>query len=103
MERVWQDDDTHRIQNMTRLLLSAFVLSMVLGCAPKDEKTGYKFQGVAVSPVVNAPPLKLTRHDSSVFDLQAQKWKPALIFFGYTNCPDYCPMTLADWKKIKQA
>lgn len=27
----------------------------------------------------------------------------ALVFFGYTNCPDVCPTTLADWVRVKQA
>lgn len=33
-------------------------------------------------------------------DLQG---KPTLLFFGYTHCPDICPTTLSDFKKVKQA
>ncbi len=29
--------------------------------------------------------------------------KYTLMFFGYTHCPDYCPLTLAKWKLIKEA
>jgi protein SCO1/2 len=25
-----------------------------------------------------------------------------LLFFGYTNCPDFCPATMGDWKQVKQ-
>lgn len=28
--------------------------------------------------------------------------KPVLLFFGYTQCPDYCPATLGVFKQIKQ-
>ncbi|MEW6581042.1 MAG: SCO family protein [Chloroflexota bacterium] len=27
--------------------------------------------------------------------------KVALLFFGYTNCPDVCPTTLAEFKRVK--
>jgi protein SCO1 len=29
------------------------------------------------------------------FDLQALRGHPTLLFFGFTHCPDVCPMTLA--------
>ena len=34
----------------------------------------------------------------SLSDLQG---KYALLFFGYTNCPDFCPTTLAEWTQVK--
>ncbi len=34
----------------------------------------------------------------SLSDLQG---KPTMLFFGYTFCPDVCPMTLADFKQVK--
>jgi protein SCO1/2 len=32
--------------------------------------------------------------------LESQRGKVAVVFFGYTHCPDVCPLTLA---KLKQA
>ena len=37
----------------------------------------------------------LTDHKNRVFDLASLKGKWSFLFFGFTNCPDVCPMTLA--------
>jgi protein SCO1/2 len=37
----------------------------------------------------------LTDHENRVFDLSRLKGKWSFLFFGYTHCPDICPMTLA--------
>lgn len=42
----------------------------------------------------------LTDHNGSVVDLSRLKGKVTLITFGYTNCPDICPMTLSILKHI---
>jgi protein SCO1 len=36
-----------------------------------------------------------TDHENRVFDLSRLKGKWSFLFFGYTHCPDVCPMTLA--------
>ena len=37
----------------------------------------------------------LTDHNGGRFDLSSLRGKAALIFFGYTSCPDACPTTLS--------
>jgi protein SCO1/2 len=37
----------------------------------------------------------LTNQDNQPFRLQDVRGRPALLFFGYTSCPDMCPMTMS--------
>lgn len=41
--------------------------------------------------------LPSTRGDLSLSDLRG---KHTLLFFGYTNCPDFCPMTLSEYNQV---
>jgi protein SCO1/2 len=61
------------------------------------------FNGVAYDPPEPAPAMRLMRGDGSSFDLREQRGAVVLVFFGYTHCPDICPMTLSDWLKVKHA
>jgi len=41
-----------------------------------------------------APPLELVDPDARPFTLAALRGELALVFFGYTHCPDVCPATI---------
>jgi protein SCO1/2 len=45
----------------------------------------------------------LTDQGNAPFALSSLRGKWVLIFFGFTNCPDICPATLARFKQIKGA
>lgn len=49
-----------------------------------------------VVPPRPAPPLRLTGTDGQPFDDASLRGAPVLVFFGYTHCPDVCPLNLVD-------
>lgn len=50
------------------------------------------------------PDLVLTDTHGKKFDLRERtKGKPTLIYFGYTNCPDVCPLTMSNIALAKRA
>src|SRR6185503_13787759 len=55
-------------------------------------------RGSVITPPWIAPDIKLTDHNGHPFMLSSQRGKVVLLFFGYTNCPDECPLTMAHLK-----
>ncbi|MGI8618426.1 MAG: SCO family protein [Gemmatimonadaceae bacterium] len=86
------------MRRIVRGLGAASFLLVLSSC--RDE---YRFYGIPVNPMVTAPVDVLVRDDGSKFSIGAQRGRASLVFFGYTNCPDVCPTTLADWKRVKAA
>jgi len=39
-------------------------------------------------------------HERTLADFKGQV---VVVFFGYTQCPDFCPTTLSEWVQVKQA
>jgi protein SCO1/2 len=86
------------LRQFARAVGAASCLLVLSGC--RDE---YKFYGIPLNPMVTAPIDPLVRDDSSRFSIGAERGRASLVFFGYTNCPDICPTTLADWQRVKAA
>jgi protein SCO1 len=79
-------------------VLLATALPLLLsgtGCAPSQ-----KFNGEVVEPARPAPELTGVNWDGKRFNLSDHRGKVAVVFFGYTYCPDVCPFTLAKFKQI---
>jgi len=49
------------------------------------------------------PPLELVDQYGRPFSLEKVKGKPVFIYFGYTNCPDVCPVVLQKFARTIRA
>lgn len=69
----------------------------ITGCQPFT--AGYKFNGTQLAPPWTLPDFELTDTQNQPFRLSGIDGDLALIYFGYTHCPDVCPLTLLDVKE----
>lgn len=76
------------------LLLLATPLLVACG---GDGSAAGTFRGVAVSSPIPKPSFTLTDFNGQPYDFAtATQGKVALLFFGYTHCPDVCPLHMAN-------
>jgi protein SCO1/2 len=83
---------------LTRAILIAFAVSLLV-VITACSVFGPAFKGNLVKPIAAAPEINLTDDHGNNFQLSAQQGKVVLVFFGFTNCVDECPLTMA---KLKQ-
>lgn len=58
------------------------------------------FKGRPLASPTPAPVFQLTDADGNLFRLDEERGKVVLLFFGYTNCPDACPLTLRIFQNV---
>ena len=52
------------------------------------------FHGTTYEPVAPAPGFRLVDQNGRAVTLDGYRGRPVLVFFGYTKCTDFCPLTL---------
>ncbi len=62
-----------------------------------------KFSSVDVTGASYAKDFELTDHNGKVRHLADFKGKVVVMFFGYTQCPDVCPTSMAELAEVKKA
>jgi protein SCO1 len=56
------------------------------------------FRGAVITPPWSAPEISLTDHNGIPFKMSEQRGRVVLLYFGYVNCPNECPLTMAHLK-----
>jgi protein SCO1 len=77
------------------MLVALMVTLTVVGCARPHE-----FNGTVFDNPTPAFPFEGMNYTGEPFHLADQQGKVVVIFFGYTFCPDVCPLALADLKQV---
>jgi protein SCO1/2 len=75
----------------TTLVVVAVLTCLLAACS--DEQA--EFTGARLDRPYSAPTVELTATDGASYSLAEDTDKPmTLVFFGYTHCPDLCPMIM---------
>jgi protein SCO1/2 len=72
------------------------VASVALAAACGPAGSGTPFQGVDVTGAAMGDDLRLPDQNGKPRSLDEFRGKVVVVAFGYTHCPDVCPMTLAN-------
>ncbi|WP_371612570.1 SCO family protein [Streptomyces clavifer] len=104
------------MRNKKRVLAVAFAAAaaLTLSACGSDTSTDTSVADVSVEteskPATvldqpfTKPDLVLTDTNGKPYDFRERtKGKPTLIYFGYTNCPDVCPLTMSNIALAKRA
>lgn len=81
-----------------RVFLLAMVLFVGLGLAGCGRP--YELRGTPYEPVLAAPEIGGIQKDGTPFQIDDVPQKVKLVFFGYTFCPDVCPLTLTNIRSV---
>ncbi|MEX8496018.1 SCO family protein [Sphaerotilus sp.] len=84
----------HRPGRRLALLASTLAVLGVLGGCEKTPPPSFK--SLDITGAEYARQLALTDANGQPFLLSSLKGKVAVVFFGYTQCPDVCPTTLTN-------
>ncbi|HEU0301851.1 MAG TPA: SCO family protein [Longimicrobium sp.] len=71
--------------------MAALVVAAGVAIAPRPVP---RFHGTTYTEVAPAAEFALVDHDGRPVSLRSYRGAPVLLFFGYTHCPDVCPLTL---------
>ncbi|NWG16969.1 MAG: SCO family protein [Chloroflexi bacterium] len=91
---------------LAALLVSVVVVAFVLyqaarrpaEAAPEDTE----YTGTVYDPPVELSVFTLPSSTGEPLSLSDLRGRWAVLFFGYTHCPDFCPLTLAEYKQVRR-
>ncbi len=90
-------------RSVIRIMAAGAVLAgsvSLLGACSEAKPT---FSSVDVTGATYAKDFELTDHHGKVRRLADFKGKVLVIFFGYTQCPDVCPTSMAELAEVRKA
>jgi protein SCO1/2 len=70
-------------------------------CLPGGSKPAFK--SIDITGAEYARTLQLSDPDGQLRSLADYKGKVVVVFFGYTQCPDVCPTTMAELAEVKRS
>jgi len=84
-------------QVLAACLLTCWAAATALGALPQRDR-------VLLMPTPREiTDVTLTNQEGDAVKLSSLRGRPALVFFGFTNCPDICPAAMAKYRTLERS
>lgn len=95
------------MRSVVALLVGALLLS-ACGTGTGTDSDATEFTGTRLDNPYDVADIALTDTAGSSYSLATDRDKPlTLVFFGYTNCPDFCPLVMGNlagaWNRLSDS
>ena len=87
-------------RNAIKIIATSLLAASLLGACSEQKAS---FSAIDVTGADYAKDFALTDHTGQPRRLADFKGKIVVVFFGYTQCPDVCPTTMAELAEVKKA
>ncbi len=81
---------------MKRLVAAVLLVLVILGAGCNAPSQGPAFELTDITGAEFGRDIRLTDHNGKLRTLAEFKGKVVVVFFGYTHCPDVCPVTMGE-------
>ncbi len=82
------------------MLWRVMLMSLLLLAGCSAEKPSFK--SIDLTGADYATAFQLKDHNGQKRSLADFKGKVVVVFFGFTQCPDFCPTSLSEWVQVKK-
>ena len=86
------------VKTVASLLALSTVSGFLLGCSPDKPR----FKSIDLTGADYAQGFSLIDHNGQLRTLKDFAGKVVVVFFGFTQCPDVCPTSMAELAQVKQ-
>ena len=86
------------VKTLASLVALSTASGFLLGCSPDKPQ----FKSIDLTGADYAQGFSLTDHNGQVRTLKDFAGKIVVVFFGFTQCPDVCPTSMAELAQVKQ-
>ena len=80
-------------------MLGTVAVALMAGCSEQKPQ----FKAIDVTGADYAKDFQLTDHNGQPRTIADFKGKIVVLFFGYTQCPDVCPTSMAELAEVKKS
>ena len=86
------------VKTLVSLVALSAASGFLMGCSPDKPQ----FKSIDLTGADYAQGFSLTDHNGQLRTLKDFAGKVVVVFFGFTQCPDVCPTSMAELAQVKQ-